>query len=801
MPDEYSLQPLKFNDRNYDDLATAAETKHGLPTGILRALKNAGERSDNHQISPAKAAGVMQFIPETGARYGVTDFHDPVQSIDAAGRYVKDIMGKLKTDNPALIAAAYNAGENHPALMAGKVPNIPETQAYAVRVNNFMRAQPKPATAEGEYSLEPVTAPAPDFSDVRSGVAKPPPPEKGLLRQASDAHRDFSAGVVRGAGSIGSTLVTAAQHTPVAMLLRAAGVDTGRPDAERRTAIDEGLRSLMGVDPQSTAYGAGKLGGEIAGTAGAGGLIGQGLKAVPGLAAAAPRVIQAIESAGMTTGSPAPATLGQAAREAATRIAGGAISGGAQAGLVDPSQTGMGAAIGAALPAVVKPVAALARGIGGAARAAVEPFYESGQQRIIGRLYNRAAGTPADAAAAQANLAAARELVPGSLPTAGQASGNAGIAALERTASAVEPSATQAFTQRATAQNQARVDALESVAGEPGKKAFFEADRAAAADKLYNDAYEKGMDLNRHPETGKFLSKAEISGRKGEINNLLKRPAIQSAIDEARTLAQNEGVKMTDMAGSVKGLDYVQRALGDQISKATGNEKRILVNLRDRLLTTIDALSPKYAAARTTFREMSKPINQMDIGEEIANKSINKLTGNLQPQAFARSLTDDTARRATGFNGSTLENTLDPAHIATLNAIRDDVARSTFAQNAGRGPGSDTVQKLAYSNVIDGAGIPTYLRAIPSLQTAGNMASRGADALYGRANRELAAKLAESGLNPQQVAAAMQAAAQPGGGPIVQMLLGTGGSQIARRAAIAALTRAAPVAAAQGGAP
>ena len=69
---------------------------------------------------------------------------------------------------------------------------------------------------------------------------------------------NFAAGAVRGAGSIGATLLT-----PIDMAARGLGIQNdwiGRTD--RRQAMTEGLRS-MGANPESIAFQAGKIGGEL----------------------------------------------------------------------------------------------------------------------------------------------------------------------------------------------------------------------------------------------------------------------------------------------------------------------------------------------------------------------------------------------------------------------------------------------------------------------------------------------------------------------------------------------------------
>lgn len=185
-------------------------------------------------------------------------------------------------------------------------------------------------------------------------VAKEPA-NRGFLAEAADAFntgrkafqsgaRNAAAGLVRGAGSIGATLLT-----PIDAAARAMGVENdfiGRND--RRQMMDEGLRSL-GADPDSIAYQGGKIAGEIAGTAGAGGAAANVITRVaPGVASALPATIAALRSSGM---SAAGAT---GAKALAARVAGGAAAGGLSAGMVNPEDAGTGALIGGALPLATK---------------------------------------------------------------------------------------------------------------------------------------------------------------------------------------------------------------------------------------------------------------------------------------------------------------------------------------------------------------------------------------------------------------------------------------------------------------
>lgn len=438
----------------------------------------------------------------------------------------------------------------------------------------------------------------------------------------------------------------------------------------------------------------------------------------------------------------------------ANTILGGAALGGLS-GLTQPvasdesrlMNTAAGTVAGGALPGLIRGAQV--------AKSAVEPFYEGGRNQILSRAMQRAGG--ADAPQVQQRLANAQELVPGSSPTAGEISGNANIAAMQRAAAQADP---EAYAARAIQQNEARVAALRDLAGTGGQREFHATARETTAKQLYDEAYVAGADIRRDPITGHFRSKAEISGIKGEVTKLMKRPAMKKAVEQARILAANEGNTKLHPFTTVKGMDYTKRAIDDMIEKASGNEARILKAMKDRLLTTADRLSPKYAKARTTFRDMSRPINQMDIAEEVSNKSINPLTGKLEPAAYARALNDDTAARATGYNRATLANTLEPEQAAKLEAIKADLARSVEARDLGRGPGSNTFQNFAMGNMLEQSGVPSFVRGMTLPQIAGGITGRIGNAAYGDADKLMRERLAQALLNPREAAQLMNATKQ-----------------------------------------
>lgn len=588
-------------------------------------------------------------------------------------------------------------------------------------------------------------------------------PKRTTLAQS--AMRSPLGGLVRGAKDVIDTgaLLAAKGYDALAGTNEAERVrlanEQGRAAYDEAQAIPRFGESAGGIDLP-------RLAGNIAAT----GPLVRGAGAVAGLVL--PRLGTAIATSGASAGAGGTGAR-EAAKTLALRAAGGGGAGYIAAGAVDPESAGLGAGIGAAIPVAGAAARAAGNAVGRTLQAVAEPFSDVGQQRIVGRALQRASG--GDAAAIQNLQQAAApfvgpsqgpvprqfmgELVPGSIPTTSQAAGNPGIAALEQSLAATNPNLKNALAARVSEQNAARVNALAQLAGDDGRREFFDAARRSAADELYSKAYEKGIDLRRDAATGAFKSKAQQSGVKGEITKLMNTPAIQDAVKDAQRLMANEMERTGSPAGSVKGLDYLKRALDDKIESAAGNERRVLQNLKQRLLTTIDKLSPDYEAARRTFGEMSRPINQMDVAQAIADKSVNPLTGVLQPQAFARNLSDDTARRVTGFSGATLQNTFDPAQLNVLDSILADLQRSSSTLTAGRGIGSDTAQKLAYANMVDRLGIPSLLSESPKAQVIGNALSRAADAIYARQNRELYDLINRAMQDPTIAAEAMRLAA------------------------------------------
>lgn len=197
-------------------------------------------------------------------------------------------------------------------------------------------------------------------------------PKKKKLPPVMQGLVNVGAGAIRGAGSIGATLMRP--------------FESAEENAARRKDMDSALAQLVGAETGSLAYQGGKVGAEVAGTLGAGGVLAKGAQALK----AAPQIVTALQTGGMSTGG----GLSRAADLATRTLAGGTV-GGISAGMVNPEDAGLGAAIGGALPGVSQAAGYAGRAVGSAARGMI-PQASPDVVALAGRAKELGIDIPAD---------------------------------------------------------------------------------------------------------------------------------------------------------------------------------------------------------------------------------------------------------------------------------------------------------------------------------------------------------------------------------------------------------------------
>lgn len=435
----------------------------------------------------------------------------------------------------------------------------------------------------------------------------------------------------------------------------------------------------------------------------------------------------------------------------------GAAAIGAATGLAAPS-TGTGETMQNTLLGGVAGPAAIGAGRGIAAayqggRALLQPFSQRGQQQIAADVLRVSATDPA---AAAANLQTARPVLPGSQPTVAQVARDPGLAQLERTI-AQNPEMAGPLQQRFAAQRGARIGTVRDVAGTDD----------------YYDAIREGRRIFANEDYGRAIAQGADSemaqAMQPQIESLLRRPSIQRAQATARDLAAENDVALTNF-NSVEGLDWLKKALDNQISAASrpgsaigDAELRALQQTKQDLMATLQQIAPAYRQANDAYAAMSRQVNAMDVARTLRT-ALQKPgseygvggTGKEMGDAYRRELSNavDSVRKSTGMDRP-LSEVLPTRDIAQLEGVAYDLGRKEFAETAGAARGSPTAQNMVSQNLLRRLMGPTGLPQTWAENTMLNTLLRPVQWAGRLAEPRVQAALAEMMLDPQQAAAAL----------------------------------------------
>jgi soluble lytic murein transglycosylase-like protein len=123
---------VRLNTDAYRDEIAAAARQHGVDEAIVRAIIHAESAYNPNALSRAGAQGLMQLMPATARRFGVSNAFDASQNIQGGVQYLAWLLKRFN-NNLTLAAAGYNAGEGAVDKYDG-VPPYNETQRYVQRV-------------------------------------------------------------------------------------------------------------------------------------------------------------------------------------------------------------------------------------------------------------------------------------------------------------------------------------------------------------------------------------------------------------------------------------------------------------------------------------------------------------------------------------------------------------------------------------------------------------------------------------------------------------------------------------------
>ena len=129
-----SLRGFTTGNEQIDSYVTESAKRNGLDPLLIYSVMHQESSFKSRAISPKGARGLMQLMPGTAVRFGVTNIFDPQQNIEGGSRYMKFLLDRFDGDL-SLALAGYNAGEGAVEKYGLRIPPYAETQEYVRRIS------------------------------------------------------------------------------------------------------------------------------------------------------------------------------------------------------------------------------------------------------------------------------------------------------------------------------------------------------------------------------------------------------------------------------------------------------------------------------------------------------------------------------------------------------------------------------------------------------------------------------------------------------------------------------------------
>jgi soluble lytic murein transglycosylase-like protein len=179
MSSSRSLRGFSTGDQAIDSYILDSAKRYRIDPLLIYAQMHQESAFKLKARSYKGASGLMQLMPATARRFGVTNIYDPKQNIEAGVRYMRWLIDTFDGD-VVLALAGYNAGEGAVMKYGNRIPPYRETQEYVRRIagrynsitdSNFVkraaRVDPETARKLEEKEAVPLSLYEPDVMAVR----------------------------------------------------------------------------------------------------------------------------------------------------------------------------------------------------------------------------------------------------------------------------------------------------------------------------------------------------------------------------------------------------------------------------------------------------------------------------------------------------------------------------------------------------------------------------------------------------------------------------------------------------------
>jgi hypothetical protein len=736
--------------KQWDSLIQSAGQKYNVDPKLIAALVRTESGGDpNAYNAEFGATGLGQQIPATAKALGI-DPKDPAQSIEGVAKLLNENLNRYGSPEQAVLA--YHGGTdqanwgpktqdylrkvsaNYGAPQVARPSAIPDDEfeaAFGARPAPVGKAA-APAADEFEAAFGPrptaaptvATAPVPAATQAPSTANNSIP---GLAMQGLEKLGEIGIGNVQAAGrgisdvldAPSEWLAVGAEKSGLTGLLGRAGINM--PTAEQQVQInaqsraDYDARNPDAGIQQGASRIVGNLAGVLAPTIGAEAALVQGGRALSNAVGNPQLLTKAGEFLRGQGGLASRMTY-----NAGQGAAGGALLSGGQPDASLADSAGLGAILGGAVP-VAGSILKYGANTG---KALVAPFTESGRAGIAQRAIQGEAakdplnqaqnilaakpGSSLPAPAAQAverisaddavNRAAAAgridanfdEIVPGSVPTLAQATGNAGLAALERAAIGRAPNA---FAERNLSNYAARNAYMTEIKGTPETLSSAVAKRDEEALPFLRSALDNARPANANPVMDEIDT--ILKGRAGQRDEVVKA---LGRVKDKLDLGEGQGLQ-----SSVEQLYGIRQSINDQLATVAGRDNsasqlasKELIQVRDKLDDSIQAAAPGFKEFLKTYSELSRPVDAQRYlqGLDLTDQTSQRITLNKVKSAINR------IEKLRSGKGANEAKSISDEQLAMLRNLQTDLQREA---NSSRGMaiGSNTFQNFATNQLID----------------------------------------------------------------------------------------------------
>lgn len=377
----------------------------------------------------------------------------------------------------------------------------------------------------------------------------------------------------------------------------------------------------------------------------------------------------------------------------------GNVAQGAAIGAVQPTaaegerrgNVAMGAGLGAAGAAVP----AIAGAVGRKAVQIAPPLREAAQNKAAARVIDQFAYDPVAIRQAARNP---EMIVPGSLPTLAEATGDVGLSGLQRTLGNMPEFGAEMAT-RGAANNAARVQSLEGAFGsaDPVAADAIRSTRDVMAKRILGPARETPVD---------GLDKVTAG-----VNRLAEKFKASRAVREAMADVGEELPNIKTVGDAHLVRQYIGQLMSGNVEGKAGGKlaKRELMTVQTLLDREMKQAFPEWGTFLKSYKALSREADQIDVGAGLLDtgRAVRGATNEpvLTPAAFARAAgnMDRTVQRATGFKRATAGRTLTPEQTQAVDAVRRDLERYARASTDGKAIGSNTMQNAVGGNTFQSA--------------------------------------------------------------------------------------------------